>query len=181
MKPMTKATVNDVHIELIRGDIASQDDLDAVVNAANAQLKMGGGVAGAIHSGAGPSLEEETRSLAPINPGEAVITGGHNLPNDHIIHVLGPVYGQDTPEDKLLADCYKNALQVAEENNIESIGFPAISTGAFGYPMGDAADVAFRTIKDTIPNLNFVKKIRFILYGERAMDVHSEVFEKVLS
>jgi O-acetyl-ADP-ribose deacetylase (regulator of RNase III) len=110
-----------------------------------------------------------------------VITGGHNLPNDHIIHVLGPVYGQDTPEDELLADCYTNALQVAEENNIESIGFPAISTGAFGYPMDDAADVAFRTIKDTIPDLDTVKKIRFILYGERAMDVHSEVFEKVLS
>lgn len=178
---MIEKTINNVKIELIRGDIASQDDLDAVVNAANAQLKMGGGVAGAIHSGAGPSLEEETRSLAPINPGEAVITGGHNLPNEHIIHVLGPVYGQDTPEDELLADCYKHALQLAEENNIESIGFPAISAGAFGYPMDDAASVALQTIKDTIQDLNSVKKIRFILYGERAMEVHSEVFEKLLS
>ena len=178
---MTEKTINSVKIELIRGDIASQDDLDAVVNAANAQLKMGGGVAGAIHSGAGPALEDETRSLAPISPGEAVITGGHNLPNDHIIHVLGPVYGQDKPEDELLADCYTNALQVAEENNIESIGFPAISTGAFGYPMDDAATVALQTIKESTADLNSVKKIRFILYGERAMEVHSEVFEKVLS
>ena len=178
---MTEKTINSVKIELIRGDIASQDDLDAVVNAANAQLKMGGGVAGAIHSGAGPALEDETRSLAPISPGEAVITGGHNLPNDHIIHVLGPVYGQDKPEDELLADCYTNALQVAEENNIESIGFSAISTGAFGYPMDDAATVALRTIKERTADLNSVKKIRFILYGERAMEVHSEVFEKVLS
>jgi len=178
---MTEKTINNVKIELMRGDIASQDGLDAVVNAANAQLKMGGGVAGAIHSGAGPSLEDETRSLAPISPGEAVITGGHNLPNDHIIHVLGPVYGQDKPEDKLLADCYKNALQVAEENNIESIGFPAISTGAFGYPMEDAATVAFQTIKNNITDLKTVKKIRFILYGERAMDVHSKVFENIFS
>lgn len=176
---MTEKIINDVKIELIRGDIANQDDLDAVVNAANAELRIGGGVAGAIHSAAGPSLEDETRSLAPISPGEAVITGGHNLPNDHVIHVLGPVYGQDKPEDKLLADCYKNALQVAEENNIESIGFPAISTGAFGYPMKEAANVALQTIKNRIAELSTVKKIRFILYGEHAMNVHSEVFEEI--
>jgi len=165
-------TINGVTIELIRGDIAHQDDLDAVVNAANAQLRMGGGVAGAIHRGAGPGLAEETKPLAPIAPGEAVITGGHNLPNKHIIHCLGPVYGQDKPEDELLAKCYKNALNLAEENNIESIGFPAISTGAFGYPMEDAAKIAFQTIKAQIPHLEYVKLIRFVLWGERAMEVH---------
>ncbi len=176
---MTDTTLDGIQVELIRGDIASQDDLDAVVNAANAQLQMGGGVAGAIHGAAGPSLEEETKALAPIEPGEAVITGGHNLPNDHIIHVLGPVYGQDKPEDKLLANCYKNALQVADESSIKSIGFPAISTGAFGYPMDDAAHIAFTTIKDQSRSLNSVSKIRFILYGKQAMDVHREEFQKV--
>lgn len=172
-------TIDGVTIELIRGDIAHQDDLDAVVNAANAQLRMGGGVAGAIHRGAGPGLGEETKSLAPIQPGEAVITGGHNLPNKYIIHCLGPVFGQDKPEDKLLANCYKNAMKLAEEYNIESIGFPAISTGAFGYPMEDAAQIALQTIKAQIPNLEHVKLIRFVLWGERAMEVHQKILYKI--
>jgi len=170
--------INGVALELIRGDIAHQDDLDVVVNAANAQLRTGGGVAGAIHRGAGSGLEEETRPLAPIKPGEAVITGGHNLPNEHIIHCLGPVYGQDKPEDELLENCYKNALNLAEENNIRSIGFPAISTGAFGYPMDEAAKVAFQTIKTQFPNLEHVKLIRFVLWGERAIDIHKKVLDE---
>jgi len=123
-------------------------------------------------------LEEETRPLAPIKPGEAVITGGHNLPNEHIIHCLGPVYGQDKPEDELLENCYKNALNLAEENNIRSIGFPAISTGAFGYPMDEAAKVAFQTIKTQFPNLEHVKLIRFVLWGERAIDIHKKVLDE---
>src|SRR6056297_2403658 len=98
--------VNGMTIEIVRGNIATQKDITAVVNAANAQLRIGGGVAGAVHRAAGPELEKETRQLAPIKPGEAVISGAHNLPNTYIIHCLGPVYGMDKPEDKLLADCY---------------------------------------------------------------------------
>lgn len=176
---MDEVTINNVKIELKRGDIASQKDIDAVVNAANAQLKIGGGVAGAIHRAAGPELEEETRSMAPIKPGEAVISGGHNLPNEYIIHCLGPVYGQDKPEDKLLANCYKNALHLAEENQISGIAFPSISTGAFGYPMKDAAKVAFETIKEEMPRLSSVKLIRFVLWGEDAMNVHQEAMGEV--
>lgn len=174
-----KKNANGITIELIRGDIAHQDDLDAIVNAANALLRMGGGVAGAIHRGAGSELEEETRPLAPIKPGEAVITEGHNLPNDHIVHVLGPVYGRDKPEDELLRDCYVNALKVAEENGIESIGFPAISTGAFGYPMEDATRIALKTINEQISHLETVKLVRFVLWGEGAMSVHHKVMEEV--
>ncbi|MDX1617351.1 MAG: macro domain-containing protein [Balneolaceae bacterium] len=176
---MDSTTISDVAIELKRGDIASQDDIDAVVNAANAQLKIGGGVAGAIHRAAGPGLEEETRPLAPIKPGEAVITGGHNLPNDHVIHCLGPVYGRDRPEEKLLANCYSNALDLAEENGIERIAFPSISTGAFGYPMREAAEVAFTTVGERAQGLSSVKLIRFVLWGEDAMNVHREVMEEV--
>jgi len=152
--------------EIVRGDIAAQSDISAVVNAANAWLKTGGGVAGAIHRAAGPGLEEECRPLAPIKPGEAVITGAHNLPNDYVIHCLGPVYGRDKPEQKLLADCYRNALLLADKHKIPSVAFPAISTGAFGYPLEEAAAVAMDAIYETIPDLHHVKTIRMVLFGE---------------
>lgn len=176
---MKKIKFKDRIVELKRGDITNQPDVDAVVNAANAQLRTGGGVAGAIHRAAGPELTEETRSMAPIKPGEAVISAGHNLPNKYIIHCLGPVYGRDKPEDKLLGFCYKNALKVAEDHEIERIAFPAISTGAFGYPMDKAANVAFKTIKASIPNLESVQLIRFVLWGEGAMETHKKVMEQV--
>lgn len=168
-----------IKIELKRGDIANQSDIDAVVNAANAELRIGGGVAGAIHRAAGPELTEETRSMAPIEPGEAVISGGHNLPNDYIIHCLGPVYGRDEPSDKLLANCYKHALDLAEDHQIERIAFPAISTGAFGYPMNDAARVAFKTVKEQVDTLEYVSLIRFVLFSEGDIAVHEDVMEEV--
>lgn len=176
---MKNITQLDVTIELKRGDIANQGDIDAVVNAANAELRTGGGVAGAIHRAAGPDLTEETRSMAPIEPGEAVISGGHNLPNDYIIHCLGPVYGRDKPEDELLGNCYSNALDLAEQHQIARLAFPSISTGAFGYPMKDAARVAFETVKSRIDQLESVSLIRFVLWGEDAMTIHEEAMEEV--
>jgi len=172
---MEEIEISGVKLELKRGDIASQEDIQAVVNAANAQLRIGGGVAGAIHRAAGPGLEEETRPMAPIAPGEAVITSGHNLPNDYIIHCLGPVYGRDKPENELLANCYRNAIQLAEENGIESIAFPAISTGAFGYPMEPATRVALSTVESETEGLSSVKLIRFVLFGEDAYKLHKLV------
>jgi len=176
---MEAIKIKNITFELKGADIANQDDIDAVVNAANAQLKIGGGVAGAIHRAAGKGLAEEAAPVAPIKPGEAVITGGHNLPNDYVIHCLGPVYGQDKPEDELLANCYKNALKRAEENDVVSIAFPAISCGAFGYPMKEAARVALETIKDEVKDLENVKLIRHVLYGEDAMEIHREVMGEV--
>ncbi|MGD8426740.1 MAG: macro domain-containing protein [Balneolaceae bacterium] len=176
---MREITLSGTTIELKRGDIANQQDIAAIVNAANAELRIGGGVAGAIHRAAGPGLEEETRSMAPIKPGEAVISGGHKLPNDHVIHCLGPVYGRDEPEDELLARCYKNALHLAEGYGIPTVAFPSISTGAFGYPMEEAARVAFKTIKDEVPNLATVELIRFVLWGEDAMNAHEKVMDEV--
>lgn len=161
-----------VRLELVTGDITHQDEFDAIVNAANAQLRIGGGVAGAIHSAAGPGLTEETRPLAPIEPGQAVITGGHDLPNPHVIHCLGPVYGRDEPAAELLAACYRHALRLADENGLASVAFPAISTGAFGYPMADAADVALRTVLTEMPGLASVRRIRFVLYADAALDAH---------
>ncbi len=163
-----------VTIELVQGNIVKQDDVNAIVNAANARLRTGGGVAGAIHSAAGPGLTEETRPLAPIEPGEAVITGGHNLPNDHVIHVLGPVYGRDEPSDELLRACYEHALDRAEENDVTSVAFPAISTGAFGFPMEPAARIAIETVLDRAPTLTSVDHIRFVLFDEAAFEAHTE-------
>ncbi|PWD98146.1 macro domain-containing protein [Marinilabilia rubra] len=168
-----KTSIHGINIECYRGDIASQHDMTAIVNAANAQLRIGGGVAGAIHRAAGYGLEKECRPMAPINPGEAVISGGHNLPNKYVIHCLGPVYGKDKPEDKLLANCYRNALLLAEENNIDSIAFPAISTGAFGYPIKEATDVAVKTIKEVVPKLKNIKTIRFVLFSQEDYDIWS--------
>jgi O-acetyl-ADP-ribose deacetylase (regulator of RNase III) len=172
--------VNDVQIECVRGDISAQDDIQAVVNAANAQLRTGGGVAGAIHGAAGPKLEEATRKCAPIEPGEAVITDAFELPNDYVIHCLGPVYGKDQPEDELLASCYRESLARAEENDVESVAFPSISTGAFGYPMEDAADVALNTVIDEVENLDSVRTIRFVLWGEEAHEIHVESLKEKL-
>jgi O-acetyl-ADP-ribose deacetylase len=171
-------TINGVKIECVAGNIINQPDIDAVVNAANAELRIGGGVAGAIHRAAGPGLYEECRPLAPIKPGEAVITDAHNLPNKHVIHCLGPVYGVDRPSDELLAACYRNALRLAEQNNLTSVAFPAISTGAFGYPVEDAARVAFKTIIDETPNLSSVKLIRVVLFGEGNLQLHQRILDE---
>lgn len=168
-----------VTLELVQGNIVKQDDVDAIVNAANAQLRTGGGVAGAVHRAAGPGLTEETRPLAPIAPGEAVITGGHDLPNDHVIHVLGPVYGRDEPSDELLRSGYENALQQADEHDVKSIAFPAISTGAFGFPMKPAARIAMETVLGLAPTLHSVELIRFVLFGEEAFDAHKDVLKEL--
>lgn len=173
-----KRTCGAVTVECVRGDITSQDDVDAVVNAANAQLGPGGGVAGAIHRAAGPGLAEEARPLGPIEPGEAVITGAHRLPNRHVIHTLGPVYGQDRPEAELLAGCYRNSLALAEENGIESIAFPAISTGIFGYPVEEAARVALGTIREEADSLDIVRLVRFVLHSASDLEIHEIVLSE---
>lgn len=166
-----------LNIECAQGDIAAQGDMSAVVNAANAQLRPGGGVAGALHRAAGPGLDEECRPLAPIKPGQAVITGGHNLPNRHVIHCLGPVYGADKPEEELLAACYRNALQLAEKYQIDSVAFPAISTGAFGFPLRQAAGVALQTLMELAPSLKQVQKVRFVLHNQKDLAVFQEILE----
>ena len=167
-------TEDGVTIELVTGNIVKQDDMEAIINAANAQLRTGGGVAGAIHSAAGPGLTDETRPLAPIEPGKAVITGAHDLPNAHVIHVLGPVYGRDEPSDELLRAGYENALQRAEEHEVSSVAFPAISTGAFGYPLDEAARIAVQTLLDAAPDLNSVTHVRFVLFDENTYQAHAD-------
>lgn len=165
----------DVHIECIKGDITRQADIDVIVNAANAQLLPGGGVSGAIHKAAGPELAEECHHLAPIKVGQAVITGAHDLPNQYVIHCLGPVYGVDQPEHKLLASCYRSALNLAETHGLSSIAFPAISAGIFGYPIGEAAEVSLQAIRQ-YNSMQHIRSIRLVLWS----DADHKVFNTAL-
>jgi len=174
-----RAKINGIILELTKGDITKQEDCDAIVNAANAQLMPGGGVAGAIHRAAGPELAEACRPLAPIKPGEAVITEAFNLPNKFVIHCLGPIYGIDKPEDKLLQNCYFNALKLADKNNIKSIAFPAISTGAFGYPFQDASRIILQTIIEMTNNLKIVNEIRVVLFSENDYDEMKNIYSEL--
>jgi O-acetyl-ADP-ribose deacetylase len=175
-----RRTLGAVTVECVMGDITSQDDVEAVVNAANARLEPGGGVAGAIHHAAGPGLSEEARPLGPIRPGEAVITGAHGLPNRYVVHTLGPVYGQDRPEAEILGGCYRNSLALAEENGVESIAFPAISTGIFGYPVEEAARVALETIREETGSLEHVRLVRFVLHSTSDLEVHEAILSESL-
>lgn len=167
----------DAILECRQGDIARQDDIDAVVNAANAELHSGGGVAGALHRAAGPELDRACRPLAPIRPGEAVITEAFALPNRHVIHCLGPIYGVDEPADELLAACYRNALKLAEKHGIASVAFPAISAGAFGYPPAEAARVALSTVIATLSDCPKIERVRFVLFDNAS----AELYERTLA
>lgn len=164
--------VEGVVLECVQGNIVQQPDMEAIVNAANRRLCTGGGVAGAIHRAAGPRLEQEAVPLGPIEPGQAVITGGYDLPNKYVIHCLGPVYGKDKPEAVLLGNCYRNALQLAEEKGLKSVAFPAISTGIFGYPIEDATKVAIAETLALVPKLKSVRHIRFVLFGDKNYQVY---------
>lgn len=170
--------VENVVIECIQGDITNQAGFDVIVNAANAYLAPGGGVAGAIHRKAGPLLYEECKKLAPIKTGEAVITKGYNLVNPYVIHTLGPIYGREENPAEKLAQCYKNCLKLAEENNLKSIAFPAISSGAFGYPLEEAAEVSLKAVFKEVPRLKVVKHIRFVLYDVRILQVFEGALQK---
>ena len=167
--------VDGVRLELQTGDIAAQVGIDAIVNAANAHLELGGGVAGAIHRAAGPGLAEGCRPLAPIAPGSCVLSGAHQLPNRAVIHCLGPVYGRDEPAAELLAACYREALRLADEHGLRSVGLPAISTGAFAFPVRPAAEIAVRSVLELAAQLTAVRLVRFVLHTDEDLAVFREV------
>jgi len=176
-----QAKINESTLELVQGDI-TQQDVDAIVNAANSSLLGGGGVDGAIHDAAGPELLEECRTLGGCPTGSAKITRGYDLKARHVIHAVGPVY-RDGKHDEpaLLASAYRTALELASKNNCASIAFPAIATGVYGYPMQDAARIAFRTIIDYLEQHPEIKLVRYVLYDARAFAVHQRVLEQGLA
>ncbi len=150
-------------IEVVQGDI-TQEDVDAIVNAANSSLRGGGGVDGAIHRVAGPRLAEAGGALAPCPPGEAVATLAFDLdpPIRHVIHTVGPVWrGGDQGEADVLASCYRRSLAVADEIGARSVAFPAISTGVYGFPPDQAARIAVRTVTETPTNVQRIRLVAF--------------------
>lgn len=173
-----RACQGDRCLEVVRGDITAQE-LDAVVNAANKELAPGGGVAGAIHRAAGPGLWEECQPLGGCETGEAKITGGHELPADYVVHTVGPVYGQDEPAADLLAASYRNSLRLADEHGLHSIAFPALSTGAFGYPMAEATEVALGVLLDELPARQDLTLARMVLRGERDYALHRDAARRL--
>lgn len=171
-----KVQVNQSTLELVEGDI-TQQNVDAIVNAANSSLLGGGGVDGAIHRAAGPELLAACRPLGGCPTGQAKITPGFRLKARWVIHAVGPVYrGGQQGEAELLASAYRASLELASENGARSVAFPAISTGVYGYPMEEAADISLQTVIDFLQAHTDIELVRFVLFGQRAY----HVFEKVL-
>jgi O-acetyl-ADP-ribose deacetylase (regulator of RNase III) len=165
----------DSKIEITRGDI-TKVNVDAIVNAANTTLLGGGGVDGAIHRGAGPELLAECRTLGGCPPGEARITRGYRLPARFVIHTVGPIWrGGTHGEPETLANCYRSSLQLAVANGIKTIAFPAISCGAYGYPISDAARVAVRSTQEFLAADDKIEKVVFVVWGEDIYDAYCQL------
>src|SRR5881397_2333918 len=165
-------------IEIVRGDI-TKVDVDAIVNAANTTLLGGGGVDGAIHRAAGPELLAECRTLGGCEPGQAKITRGYCLPARFVIHTVGPVWrGGDRGEAQILANCYRNSLQLAVANEIKTIAFPAISCGAYGYPIEQAAQIALETTREFLAATQNIHRVIFVLWGDDVYDAYREALQK---
>ena len=159
-------------IEILEGDI-TKFKADAIVNAANQSLLGGGGVDGAIHRAAGPELLEECKKLGSCKTGDAKITKGYLLPAKYVIHTVGPVWhGGFNHEDELLSNCYLNSLQLAVKNEIKTIAFPAISTGAYGFPFERAAKIAIKTVREFLKSTDKIEKVCFLCFQKNHADIY---------
>jgi len=163
-------------IALIKSDI-TQVNCDAIVNAANKTLLGGGGVDGAIHRAAGPELLEECKGLGGCETGEAKMTQGYQLPARHVIHAVGPVWnGGKCREEELLAACYKNSLTLAQKHRLRTIAFPSISTGAYRFPIQEAAAIAVGTVKKFLEvNPEVFDQVTFVLFSARDLEIYKSI------
>ena len=182
---MNELKVNGIKISILQGDITLQST-DAIVNAANSSLMGGGGVDGAIHRAGGPVILEECQRIVArqgcLPAGKAVITTGGNLKTHYVIHTVGPVWrGGDSQESKILASAYRESLKLAADNNLTSISFTAISTGAYGYPVDAATEVALRAVADFLRQRpTSLKEVVFVLFDARTYQIYQSVLSQML-
>jgi O-acetyl-ADP-ribose deacetylase (regulator of RNase III) len=174
-----KVNINNRVLELLVGDLTVLDT-DAIVNAANAQLILGGGVAGAIRRKGGPQIQAECNKIGGTFVGGAVITTGGNLKAKHVIHAVGPRMGEGN-EDQKLKNATLNSLKVADENNLKSISFPAISTGIFGFPIGRCAEIMLQTTIDYLKGKTRLQRVVFCLFGRDSYEVFENQLKKETS
>ena len=174
--------INEAILELVQGDI-TQQDTEAIVNAANSSLLGGGGVDGAIHRAGGPEILAECRKLGGCPTGDAKITTGGRLKAQYVIHAVGPVYWREGADRaaELLASAYRRSLQVAAENGVRSVAFPSISTGAYGYPIDEAAPIALQTVIDYLlaQEADTIRLVRFVLFGRQAYQVYQRALTQL--
>lgn len=175
-----QANVNKTKVQVVKGDI-TKEEVDAVVNAANNSLLGGGGVDGAIHRAGGAAILAECRNLNGCKTGDAKITTAGDMPAKYVIHTVGPVYGiAGDAAPGLLASCYRRVLEVAAQNGLKSIAFPAISTGVYGYPMESAAKIAIKTIADYATTQDNIALVRFVQFDEDAFNIYKKIFAQVI-
>ena len=166
-------------VKIIEGDITKQE-VDAIVNAANTSLLGGGGVDGAIHREAGPELLEETRKIGGCPTGETKVSKGYRLPARWVIHTVGPIWaGGHKNEDNLLANCYRNSLKAAVERGAKTVAFPSISTGAYGFPLERATEIAMRETKKFLEKDEGLEGVVFVCFGERVLKTYQDVFARI--
>lgn len=172
--------MNTERIEILQGDITTLK-VDAIVNAANTSLLGGGGVDGAIHRAAGPGLLEECKTLGGCPTGDAKITSGYNLPAKFVIHTVGPVWrGGNNDEDQLLADCYNNSLRIAENIKLNTIAFPNISTGVYGFPKERAAPIAIREVKNFLEKNKDIEKVIFVIFDKENLEIYRKLLKEII-
>jgi O-acetyl-ADP-ribose deacetylase len=178
---MRRAKIGTPALELVEGDITTQET-EAIVNAANSSLLGGGGVDGAIHRAGGPQILEECRKIGGCPTGEARITTGGRLPAAWVIHTVGPVYRDGKHgEADLLASAYRSSLALACAHGIKTVAFPSISTGAYGYPLAEAAHIALTTARDYLTAHPEIELVRFVLFGQAAYRVYEAAFAEIVS
>jgi len=176
-------TVGNTRIEVVRGDITTED-VDAIVNAANSSLMGGGGVDGAIHRAGGPEILAECKIVVErqgrLPPGQAVITTAGKMPARHVIHTVGPIYSGSPADPKTLSSCYTESLKLADSERLASVAFPAISCGVYGYPLGEAAEVSVNAVADYARGGETgVTLVRFVMFGSRAEEAFSQAAERI--